>query len=115
MTLGTGETVNLLFRRGSWGHSDWGLNRESDLIARDEIGCRAIFQGDWRESKLGVERLGLRDLILRGVRQGVASKAPCQVVQKEVQSFKVYETGTIEPTIEAAATYRCLCAARRAV
>ncbi len=70
---------------------------------------------EWLEANLAVERLGLTDLILCEVLQGVVSEAYCDAVQKELQRFKVYETGTIELAIEAAANYRRLRVAGRTV
>jgi predicted nucleic acid-binding protein len=70
---------------------------------------------EWLEANLQAERLGLTDLILCEVLQGVVSEAHCDAVQKELQRFKVYETGTIELAIEAAANYRRLRAVGRTV
>ena len=70
---------------------------------------------EWLESNLMSERFGLTDLILCEVLQGVVSDVHCHAVQKELQRFEVYETGTIELAIEAAANYRRLRAAGRTV
>lgn len=67
------------------------------------------------ESNLAAERLGLIDLILCEVLQGVVNDAHCDAVQKALQRFEVYETGTIELAIEAAMNYRRLQAAGRIV
>jgi predicted nucleic acid-binding protein len=70
---------------------------------------------EWLESNLGVERLGLTDLILCEVLQGVGTDAHVDAVQEELLRFEVHETGTIELAIEAAANYRRLRAAGRTV
>ena len=66
---------------------------------------------EWLESYLAVERLGLTDLILCEVLQGVRSDALFAAVQEELLRFEVHETGTIELAIESAANYRRLRAA----
>lgn len=70
---------------------------------------------EWLEANLLAERFGLTDLILCEVLQGVMSDTHCDAVQKELQRFEVYETGTIELAIEAATNYRQLRAAGRTV
>ncbi len=70
---------------------------------------------EWLDRNLVAERLGLTDLILCEVLQGVVNDAHCDAVQKELQRFEVYETGTIELAIEAAKNYRRLRAAGRTV
>jgi predicted nucleic acid-binding protein len=70
---------------------------------------------EWLDRNLVAERLGLTDLILYEVLQGVVNDAHCDAVQKELQRFEVYETGTIELAIEAAKNYCRLRAAGRTV
>ncbi len=70
---------------------------------------------EWLEANLLAARLGLTDLILCEVLQGVVSDAHCDAVRKELQRFEVYETGTIALAMEAAANYRRLRAAGRTV
>ena len=48
-----------------------GANRESDLMARYEVGHLAVVQSEWLEANLAVERCGLTDLFLCEVRQDV--------------------------------------------
>lgn len=70
---------------------------------------------EWLESNLAVERLGLTDLILCEVLQGVGTAAHFDAVQEALLRLEVYETGTIDLAIEAAANYRRLRAAGRTV
>lgn len=60
---------------------------------------------------LGVERLGLMDLIRCKVLQGVLREAQCHADQKAFRRFRVNETEMIELAIAAAETYRRLGAA----
>src|SRR5690348_13196832 len=69
----------------------------------------------WLESNLAVERLGLTDLILCEVLQGVGTDAQFDAVQAELLRFEVHETGTIELAVEAATNYRRLRAVGRTV
>lgn len=70
---------------------------------------------EWLESNLAVERLGLTDLILCEVLQGVGTDALFAAVHEELLRFEVHETGTVELAIAAAANYRRLRAAGRTV
>ena len=69
----------------------------------------------WLESNLAVERLGLTDLILCEVLQGVRTDVEFDAVQAELLRFEVHETGTIELAVEAAAIYRRLRVAGRTI
>jgi predicted nucleic acid-binding protein len=69
----------------------------------------------WLESNLVVERLGLTDLILCEVLQGVGTGAQFDAVQAELLRFEVHETGTIELAVEAATNYRRLRAVGRTI
>jgi len=70
---------------------------------------------EWLEANLTSERLGLTDLILCEVLQGVTADDQFDSVQEELLKFEVYETGTVELAIEAATNYRRLRAAGRTV
>jgi hypothetical protein len=63
---------------------------------------------NWLESQLNRERLGLTDLILCEVLQGVTTDDQFEAVQEELLKFEVYETGTVELAVEAAVNYRQL-------
>ena len=70
---------------------------------------------DWLDSQLARERLGLTDLILCEVLQGITSTKQFEAVQEELLNFAVFETGTVEIAVEAALNYRRLRAAGRTV
>ncbi len=70
---------------------------------------------EWLDAHLSAERLGLTDLILCEVLQGVGADARFDATRTELQRFEVYETGTIELAVEAATNYRRLRAAGRTV
>jgi predicted nucleic acid-binding protein len=70
---------------------------------------------DWLEAQLTRERLGLTDLILCEVLQGVTTDSQFRAVHEELLEFEVFETGTVELAVEAALNYRRLRAAGRTV
>jgi len=70
---------------------------------------------EWLDSPLASERVGLTDLILCEVLQGITSTKQFHLVQKELLNFAVFETGKVELAIEAAQNYRRLRAAGRTV
>lgn len=70
---------------------------------------------DWLDSRLTSERVGLTDLILCEVLQGISNTKQFQSVQRELLNFAVFETGKVELAIEAALNYRRLRAAGRTV
>jgi len=72
-------------------------------------------QADWFEAQLTRERLGLTDLILCEVLQGITTDGQFDAVQEELLKFAVFETGTVELAVEAALNYRRLRAAGRTV
>ena len=70
---------------------------------------------DWLETQLTRERLGLTDLILCEVLQGITTDSQFDAVQEQLMELEVIETGTVELAIEAALNYRRLRAAGRTV
>lgn len=70
---------------------------------------------DWLETNLTSERLGLTDLILCEVLQGVPTDSQFDAVQEELLRFEVFETGTVELAVEAALNYRRLRVAGRTI
>jgi predicted nucleic acid-binding protein len=63
---------------------------------------------EWLERELTNQRLGLTDLILCEVLQGVASDTQAARVQRALEQFEIFETGGIAFAVAAAANYRAL-------
>jgi len=63
---------------------------------------------DWLNLELAHQRLGLTDLILCEVLQGVRDDASFARVQRELCRFEVFETGGAELAIAAAQNFRKL-------
>lgn len=72
-------------------------------------------QVNWLEGNLVRERLGLTDLILCEVLQGIPADRSFQAVQRELLTCEVLEMGGVELAITAAQNYRRLRAAGRTV
>ncbi len=70
---------------------------------------------EWLDSQLTRERLGLTDLILCEVLQGITADRQFAVVQENLLRFEIFEVGTIELAVEAALNYRRLRAAGRTI
>ena len=70
---------------------------------------------DWLEAQLTKERLGLTDLILCEVLQGVTTDGQFDAVHEELLKLNIFETGTVELAVEAALNYRRLRAAGQTV
>lgn len=70
---------------------------------------------DWLEANLLRERLGLTDLILCEVLQGIAAEDSFQAVHRELLTFEVFTTGGVELAVAAAKHYRRLRSAGRTV
>lgn len=70
---------------------------------------------DWLDAQLAKERIGLTDLILCEVLQGLTTDKQFKAVQAELLKFAVFETGTVEVAVEAALNYRRLRFAGRTV
>jgi len=65
-------------------------------------------QVDWLEAETGRQRLGLTDLILCEVLQGVTGDKQFAEVRKALLKFEVFPTGGIELALAAAQHYRAL-------
>jgi predicted nucleic acid-binding protein len=63
---------------------------------------------DWLDRQLTRQRLGVLDLVLCEVLQGIASETEAAAVLKEFQRLQVFETGGIELAVAAAGNYRLL-------
>ena len=62
----------------------------------------------WLDRELQRQRLGLTDLILCEVLQGVRDKRTFDQVREELLNFQVFETGSIDLAVAAAENYRRL-------
>lgn len=74
----------------------------------DYLGGMANDQTLWLDRELGRQRLGLIDLILCEVLQGIRSDAAFAEVRRELEKFHLFETGGIEFAVAAAQNYRFL-------
>jgi predicted nucleic acid-binding protein len=63
---------------------------------------------DWLDRELTHQRMGLTDLILCEVLQGIPSEPQARRVLRDLQQFEVFETGGVELAIAAAHNYRYL-------
>lgn len=70
---------------------------------------------DWLDAELARQRLGLTDLILCEVLQGVRDERQATQTRQELLKFEVFETGGVQLAIAAAQNYRNLRARGRMV
>jgi predicted nucleic acid-binding protein len=70
-------------------------------------GIRTL-QTDWLDIQLGRQRLGLTDLILCEVLQGVRDDRQWQQLRRDLLKLEVFETGGIGLAVAAAQNYRTL-------
>jgi hypothetical protein len=70
---------------------------------------------DWLERELTRQRLGLLDLMLCEVLQGLSMEEDAARVLRELRRFEVFESGGVELAVEAARNYRSLRARGRTV
>lgn len=63
---------------------------------------------DWLNSELDRQRLGLTDIILCEVLQGVRDDQAAKEVERELLKLEVFETGGVALAREAARNYRTL-------
>lgn len=62
----------------------------------------------WLDTELDRQRLGLTDIILREVLQGVRDDAAAKEVERSLLTLEVFETGGVTLAREAARNYRAL-------
>jgi predicted nucleic acid-binding protein len=74
----------------------------------DYLKGSATPETDWLDRELARQRLGLTDLILCEVLQGVPSEPQARRVLRDLRQFEVFETGSVELAIAAAHNYRYL-------
>ena len=63
---------------------------------------------DWLDAQLDRQRLGLIDLILCEVLQGVRDDSVAKDIERRLLKLEVFETGGVELAREAARNYRAL-------
>jgi predicted nucleic acid-binding protein len=63
---------------------------------------------DWLDEELDRQRLGVTDLIVCEVLQGVRDEATATVVERQLLKLEVFATGGIDLAREAARNYRVL-------
>jgi predicted nucleic acid-binding protein len=63
---------------------------------------------DWVHAKLERQRLGLTDLTLCEILQGVRDESVAKDVERHLLRLEVFETGSVELAREAARNYRTL-------
>jgi hypothetical protein len=69
---------------------------------------RRTVQTEWLNQALGVTRVGLCDLILCEILQGMQSDADAATVLAEMSSFDLLDTGGMDLAVAAARNYRRL-------
>jgi predicted nucleic acid-binding protein len=65
-------------------------------------------EAEWLDRELVRQRLGLTDLVLCEVLQGVTSEAQAAEVLRELQQFEIFDTGGVGLATAAARNYRLL-------
>lgn len=65
-------------------------------------------EADWLHREIDQQRLGVTDVILCEVLQGVRDEAAAKDVERQLLKLEVFETGGIELAREAARNYRTL-------
>jgi predicted nucleic acid-binding protein len=63
---------------------------------------------DWLDQQLPRQRLGVLDLVVCEVLQGVASETEAGIVLKELKRLEVFATGGMDLAVAAARNYRLL-------
>ncbi|MCC6189143.1 MAG: PIN domain nuclease [Anaerolineales bacterium] len=81
----------------------------------DYLNGIATPQTDWLDQELDRQRLGLTDLILSEVLQGVRDEREAAETRRELLKFEVFTTGGVELAVTAAQNYRALRARGRTI
>jgi predicted nucleic acid-binding protein len=74
----------------------------------DYLRGTATPQADWLDRELTRQRLGLTDLILCEVLQGIPSDQQAARVLRDLRQFEIFDTGGAELAIASARNYRHL-------
>ena len=68
----------------------------------------SIPEAEWLDAELDRQRLGVTDIIVCELLQGVRNEAEVTAVERELAKFEVFNTGGIELARAAAENYRAL-------
>ena len=74
----------------------------------DYLGGTANPHTDWLDRELNRQRLGLTDLILCEILQGIRGDATFKRVRRDLSKFEVFETGGEALAVASAQNYRAL-------
>lgn len=74
----------------------------------DYLGGTANPHTDWLDRELNQQRLGLTDLILCEILQGIRGDATFTRVRRDLSKFEVFETGGEALAVASAQNYRAL-------
>lgn len=74
----------------------------------DYLGGISNQQTLWLDKELGRQRVGLTDLILCEVLQGIRSDAVFAEVRRDLLKFRLFDTGGIDVAVAASQNYRSL-------
>ena len=84
-------------------------------VCIDYFRGRRTAQTEWLDHALGVTRVGLCDLILCEILQGLPTEADAAEVMAQMSSFDLLDTGGVDLAVESARNYRRLRARGRIV
>jgi predicted nucleic acid-binding protein len=74
----------------------------------DYLGGTANLHTDWLDRELNQQRLGLTDLILCEILQGIREDSTFTRVRRHMSKFEVFDTGGTELAVASAQNYRSL-------
>lgn len=74
----------------------------------DYLGGTANAHTSWLDNQLSSRRLGLTDLILCEILQGIRADSIFRQVRKNLENFEIFDTGGSDLAIAAAQNYRSL-------
>lgn len=74
----------------------------------DYLGGVSNAETEWLDRRLGVEPMGLTDIIFCEVLQGVRNDADFETVRRHLSRFHIFETGGIRLALASAQNYRKL-------
>lgn len=74
----------------------------------DYLGGRATPHAAWLDAALPIMRIGLTDLILCELLQGVRTETAARRLENEMARFEIFPTGDVRLAVAAAANYRAL-------